>query len=198
MSSLVSKKNISLIVVALFVGLALGILLGWLWSKNLGSIRLDPDSNTVVRMFTMLGGNHIYRVKFRDPASFQDYVFVFDPSEVHFDTYGVNYARRDGARGGGTRTDKGAPFPDDASKRMISLTGSANAPTRGYTQPRSSRARNFVSAITAQFFYTRGDRSEEEHEEALAKFRALGTNGQFMVMRGGRYIPLAISSRPYR
>lgn len=140
-------------------------------ASRVGSIRLDADSNTILAMFTSERGNNIFRAKFKDPASFEDYVFVFDPSEVHFDTYGVNLVRRDGAKGGGTRSDKGSVFPNDASKRMISLTGAANASTRRYNQPSSSRASNFVSAITAQFFYTRGDRSEEEHQEALAKHR---------------------------
>ena len=186
-------KNVSLAVVALVIGLVLGWLLCKV-SSRVGSIRLDADSNTIMKM----SSSTVFRTKFKDPASFEDYVFVFDPSEVHFDTYGVNYVRRDGARSGGMRSDKGVVFPNDASKRMISLPGAANALSRRYTQPSSSRASNFVSAITAQFFYARGNRSEEDHQEALAKFRALETKGQFMVVRGGRYVPLAISTRPYR
>ena len=200
MSPILTKKNLSLVAVAVVIGLVVGLILHKAMglSSRVGSIRLDADSNTILAMFANERGNNIYRAKFRDPASFEDYVFVFDPSEVHYDTYGVNYVRRDGARGGGTRTDKGVVFPNDASKRMISLTGAANAPSRRYGQPSSSRANNFVSAITAQFFYTRGDRSEEEHQAALAKHRALGTNGQFMVLRGGSYVPLPISTKPYR
>jgi len=125
-------------------------------------------------------------------------VFVFDPTEVHFDSYSVNYVRRDDARTGGMRSHKGAAFPGYVSKRMISLPGSAGVRSRWYTQPSSSRDRRFVSAITAQFFYTRGDRSEEEHREALAKFHSLDTKGQFMVLRRGRYIPLAVSTKRYR
>ena len=78
----------------------------------MGSIRLDSDSNTLLDIFTFEKGSHIYRTKYRDPASFDDYVFVFDPSEVHFDSYSVNYVRRDGARNGGVECAK---FTDTAA-----------------------------------------------------------------------------------
>jgi len=200
MSVLITKKNVSLVAAALLVALLLIVVGRFLSSVSprLGSIRLDADSNTILDIFTIERGSNVYRAKYRDPASFEDYVFVFDPDEVHFDSYSVNYVRRDGARTGGMRSHQGAVFPQDGSKRMISLPGSSGMRSRWYTQPSSSRDRSFVSAITVQFFYTRGDRSEEEHREALDKFHSLDTKGQFMVLRRGRYIPVAISTKPYR
>ena len=201
--SLLCKKNLSLLALACVVGILLGLSFCALRSfiqrsKSVGSIRLDADSNTILDIFTFEKGSDIYRVKYRDPASFEDFVFVFDPSEVHFDSYSVNYVRRDGARTGGVRSDKGGVFPGDVSKRMISLPAAAGAISRRYTQPSSSRANNFVSAITAQFFYTRGGRTDQEHQDALAKFKALETNGQFMAMRGGVFVSLPISTKAYR
>lgn len=127
-------------------------------------------------------------------AQSSDYVFVYDPSEVYFDSFSVNYTRRDGKRNSGPQTSKGGAFPEDAAKRMISLPKAAKAPVR-YNQPSSSRAKNFVSGITVQFFYTRGERTDEQHESMLAQFQALATKGQFLVRRGGAYEPVARSQR---
>lgn len=202
MLSLLCTKNLSLVALACLLGVLVGLTLCRFrvgeYFNFMGSIRLDADSNTILDIYTFEQGSYVYRAKYRDPMSFEDYVFVFDPSEVVFDSYAVNYARRDGARNGGMRTDKGVVFPGDVSKRMISLPGSAGAFTRRYTQPSSSRANNFVSAITAQFFYTRGSRSEEAHQDALAKFRTLDTRGQFMVLRNGVFVPVSISTNAYR
>jgi hypothetical protein len=155
-------------------------------------VRLDANSNKLLSELTMEGESHVYRAKYKDPQSFHDYVFVYDPSEVYFDSYGVNYTRRDGRRNSGLQTSKGDAFPGNAAKRMISLPAAANAPSR-YNQPSSSRAKNFVSGITVQFFYKRGERSEEQHESMLAKFEALATKGEFLVRRGGRYQPVVRS-----
>ena len=174
------------------------ILLGLYLGPTLGAVSVDRDSNTLLYMTNFEVGSFVYRVKYRDPGSFDDYVFVYDPMESSFDSYSVNYSRRDGARSSGRMFDKGEVFPDDPSKRMVSLPAAARAPTRRYIQPSSSRAKNFVSSIIVQFFYVRGDKPEDNHQDALAKFNALATKGQFMVKRGGAYVPLTMSTRPYR
>lgn len=163
----------------------------------LGAIRLDRNSNKLMTQLKMERNSHIFRAKFKDPDSFDDYVFVFDPNEVHFDWYSVNYSRRDGTRNSGEVYNKGAVFPDDPSKRVISMPRAARANTRRYAQPRSSRAKNFVSSIITTFAYTRKDESEEVYQELLAKFQALATKGQFMIKRRSNYKPVERSSGRY-
>ena len=168
--------------------LALGVVLWYL--STLGAVRVDADSNKLLVASSVERGSKVFRAKYKDPESFDDYVFVYDPSEVLFDSYSVNFTRRDGSRNSGRLTRKGEIFPGDASKRMISLAGAARSNARKYVQPSGSRAKDFVSGITVQFFLT-GTRSEEEN----ARFQAVGERGQFMVRKGGKYLPVTTSSR---
>jgi len=180
--------------IALVVVLTLFVIVGLYFVLDPLGVRLDADSNKLLSELTVEGPSNVFRAKYKDPLSFNDYVFVYDPSEVYFDSYSVNYARRDGRRLSGPQTRKGDAAPGDPAKRMISLPAAANVASR-YTQPSSSRARNFVSGITVQFFYTRGERSEEQHASMLAKFEALATEGQFLVRRGDAFQPVARSGR---
>ena len=180
--------------ITLLVVLALFVIVGLYFVLDPLGVRLDADSNKLLSELTMEGPSNVFRAKYKDPLSFNDYVFVYDPSEVYFDSYSVNYARRNGRRLSGPQTRKGDAAPGDATKRMISLPAAANVASR-YNQPSSSRAANFVSGITVQFFYTRGERSEEQHADMLAKFQALATKGQFLVRRGDAYTPVARSGK---
>ena len=180
--------------ITLLVVLALFVIVGLYFVLDPLGVRLDADSNKLLSELTVEGPSNVFRAKYKDPLSFNDYVFVYDPSEVYFDSYSVNYARRNGRRLSGPQTRKGDAAPGDATKRMISLPAAANVASR-YNQPSSSRAANFVSGITVQFFYTRGERSEEQHADMLAKFQALATKGQFLVRRGDAYTPVARSGK---
>lgn len=170
--------------------LAVGIFFGLKWLFQ-GGIRLDADSDMLMtRMIE--GSTMIYRTKYRDPDSFQEYVFVYDPKEVYFDKYSVNYTRQNLKLNSGMKDNKGVVFPDDPSKRMISLPRAANAPG-SYRQPKGSRDGNFLVNVIAQFFYTpRGDSDE------LARFQAIASKGRFMVKKDGKYVDVRKSPRRYR
>lgn len=164
----------------------------------LGKVRVDIDSD---KLFTETAVNpntdvRIFRAKYKDPDSFQDYVFVFDPKEVAFDRYSVNYSRRKGRVNSLSRYDKGEVFPEDPSLRMISLPKAAGV-SRRYAQPSSSKDPNFVANVIIHFFYERGGRTDAEHEAALEKFQNIGKKGRFMARRDGQYEEVPRSSRPY-
>jgi hypothetical protein len=93
-------------------------------------------------------------------------------------------------------TAKGVVFPEDVSKRMISLPTTAKA-KRTYDQPLGSRSNSFLMSVIVQFFYNRGDRTDVEHVSDFAKFKAIGTKGRFMVLKNGVYVDVKRSPRPY-
>jgi hypothetical protein len=161
-----------------------------------GGINLDADSDKLLVESVQDTKTGIFRAKYKDPDSFSDYVFVYDPAEVHFDSYSVNYTRRGGKSNSGRVTAKGEKFPGDTTKRMISLPETAGV-RRPYKQPSGSRMKTFVSSIIVQFFYNRGDRTDVEHASDFAKFKAIGTKGRFMVKQDGKYVDVKRSPRPY-
>jgi hypothetical protein len=173
-------------------GLLIGIWFGlkWLYEKYMTGGRVDVDSNML--MTQMTGGNPMsYLTRYRNPDSFEDYVFAYDPKEVYFDTFSVFYTRQRTKLSSGMLTNKGGVFPDDPTKRMISLPMAANA-SRVYRQPSSSKDGNFVVSINASFFYTPKGNAEE-----LEKFKAISSKGRFMVKKNGKYRDVQRSSRPY-
>lgn len=115
------------------------------------------------------------------------------PMRNRVDQYSVNYTRQGGKLNSGMVDGKGVVFPDDPSKRMISLPAAANAP-RSHKQPKGSRDRNFLVSIVAQFFYTPGLNPVGD----LSKFQAIATNGRFMVLKNGKYMDVQRSPRVYR
>jgi hypothetical protein len=165
----------------------------------LGGIRLDADSDKLLVETTTdrRTGDAIIRVKYKDPDSFQDYVFVYDPKDVYFDSYSVNHRRRSKQQNSGRRTSPGVPFPPDAALRMISLPAAANASTT-YRQPGSSRDNNFVNDIIVQFFLAKDGKSEDEYAEKLEKFNAILSKGRFMVRKGDAFVDVERSPRGYR
>lgn len=152
----------------------------------LGIVRVDATSNKVMVETDVerRTGNLIFRAKYSDPESFQDYVYVYDPSEVYFDSYSVNYTRRSRPFNSGRRRGAGESFPGDGRLRMISLPASARV-ARTYKQPSGSKDPNFVSSINVQFFYERGGKSDAEHAEKVAKFGNMGSKGRFMIKKNG-------------
>lgn len=154
----------------------------------LGAVRVDETSNKLMVEwdFDRKTNDLYFLTKYSDPESFQDYVFVYDPSEVHFDSYNANYTRRSRKFNGPRRSDKGQVFPGDPTLRMISLPAAAGAPM-SYRQPSSSKNPGFVSGITAQFFYKSEGKSSAEHDEKLAKFKNIETKGRFMIKTNGAF-----------
>ncbi len=152
----------------------------------LGWVRVDGTSNKLMMEWEInrRTNDPYLRTKYSDPESFQDYVFVYDPTEVHFDSYSVNYQRRSRTFNSGRRRYTGRVFPGNANLRMISIPATAGV-SRGYRQPSGTRHSNFVSGIFAQFFYERAGKSDTEHEEKLAKFRNMKTKGRFMIKKDG-------------
>ena len=162
----------------------------------LGGIRLDADSNKMLteRTVDFKSGEEIIRTIFKHPDSFEDYVFVYDPTEVFFDAYSVNHRRQKSKLNSGRRSGSTGIFPPDPSKRMISISSAAGA-SQGYRQPRSSRDGTFIHDITIQFFYGKGDKNDDEHAEKLEKFNAILTKGQFMIKRGNTFVEVERSTR---
>ena len=147
--------------------------------------------------YTILSGPLItYRTKFHKPHSFEDYVFVYDPTEVYFDVFSVRYKMQRKSYNSGrlNMNTEERVFPDDASKRMISLPLAAGSPSRRYTQPSSDRDPNFLVSIVMQFFF----HSTPGRTCDLAKFQDISTMGQFMVKKNGIYVDIEKSPRPYR
>lgn len=119
---------------------------------------------------------YVYRGKYDKPAKYNACIFLFDPSEVYFDSYAIT------CRGRISRSSsKGSVFADDPSKSMISISGAVPCPN----------SEGSLESVTITFTYRRGGRPDNEHQDALAKFEALHTKGQFMVLRSGSYEPLA-------
>lgn len=154
----------------------------------LGSVRVDRFSNKLETGVDIdrRSGYPIFRAKYNDPESFQDYVFVYDPTDVHFDSYSVNYTRRARKFNSSRRRDKGSVFPEDGNLRMISLPGAAGVAST-YRQPSGSKDANFVSSIIVQFFYEKGGKTDAEHQVKLANFRNIGTKGRFMIKKNGKF-----------
>jgi hypothetical protein len=154
----------------------------------LGGVRVDASSNKLMVEwdFDRQTKDPYFRSKYSDPESFQDYVFVYDPSDVHFDSYSANYTRRSRKLNGPRRSDKGEVFPGDPSLRMISIPEAAGAP-RTYRQPSGSKDPGFVSSITAQFFYQSAGKSVAENAEKLAKFQRIETKGRFLIKTNGMF-----------
>lgn len=159
-----------------------------------GAIRFDEDSNKLVTLMMGGGGDKFtYRARYKHPDSFQDYVFVYDPSEVYFDNFNVNYTRQNRRFISGTVDTKGSIFPDEPSLRMISLPLAAGVSSRGYKRPSSGEDGNFVVSILTQFFFD----PKQNSAANLAKFQAIATKGRFMVKKDGQYVEVRKSKNSY-
>lgn len=181
-----SKRRV---LVAIAASVALQYMLPLLMDlAMLGSVRVDASSNKLVTESDVdrRSGGMIFRAKYNDPESFQDYVFAYDPAKVYFDRYSVNYTRRSRKFNSGPRSDKGEAFPGEKDWRMISLPAAAGV-GRTYRQPSGSKDPNFVSSVIVQFFYEKGNKTEAEHEEKLAKFKNIEGSGRFMIKQGGKF-----------
>lgn len=135
------------------------------------------------------GTQFIVRAKYVDPRSFDDYVFVYDPTETYFDSFVVTLNRRRGKINSGYKTIKGIPFPQDDSKRMISLHHAVGG-RYAYIRPSATDDPNRLSVIWTQFFYERGLKTDEQHADALAKFNTILAKGSFLIKTKGMYIPV--------
>lgn len=162
---------------------------------------IKPAMSNVLHkeMYTSPNGEEsfIYCTYFK-PSSFDDYVFVYDPEVVLFDTMAMTLARR-GKKSMRMQTlaRKDLPmsvsemFPGDEDLRMISLPKMLGV-SRSYRTPGSrsltSPSLHVVSRLRAHFFYRRkqGD-SSEEHAENFAKFIRVVTHGRFMKLVDGAY-----------
>ena len=80
---------------------------------------------------------------------------MYDPSEVYFDSYSVNYTRRLRPFNSGRLRGAGESFPGDGRLRMICLPASARV-ARAYKQPSGSKDSNFCVEHQRAFFYERG------------------------------------------
>lgn len=197
--SMFGVKKLALTRRSLVIGLAIAITFAsgfYFLLPHLGGVRVDADSNKLMTMTTTdrKTNAHIFRAKYRHPESFQDYVFVYDPKEVTFDRYSVNYQRRKGKINSGPKVNMGEVFPENREMRMISMPGAVGM-TRKYTQPSGSKDPNFVQDIVVQFFLDKGERTDAEYEAALEKFKDMGTKGRFMVKKEGEFVEVARSGR---
>jgi hypothetical protein len=156
-----------------------------------GKIRLDEDSDKLVTIMTGVD-KLTYRARYKHPDSFEDYVFVYDPSNVYFDTFGVTYTRQNRKFGSDLMDTKGSIFPNEPSLRMISLPAAAGVSKR-YTQPSGSKDGNFVVSILTQFFFDPSQNSAAN----LTKFQAIATKGRFMVKKDGQYVEVRKSKNSY-
>lgn len=171
-------------------------------TRGRGGVRVDIDSDrmTTETYFDEKRGHHVHRVRYMNPRSFEDCVVAYNPEEVAFDWYSVNYSRRKERINSGPRSNEGEVFPGDLDMRMISLPAAAGA-RRLYRQPFGRRAPNFVNSIVVQFFLQKVDAPEDQQDEeavenfqhyesALQKFQNFETKGSLLVKRNGQFVPV--------
>lgn len=133
-------------------------------------------------------GESVFRGEFIQPRSFEAFVFVYDPAEASFDSVSVTTYKNKATRGTARMMTVGTVFPDDPTKRMISIHRLGTG-FDSYMQPKSTSP-EFLRGMIIQFFLSPGSKTPEELAEATQKFQALATNGKFMVRRGGRYVEI--------
>jgi hypothetical protein len=136
-----------------------------------------------------VGNLSVFRGHFIHPESFEAFVFVYDPVLASFDNLMVTMYKNKVTRATGRVSMVGAVFPDDPTKRMISIYRLISG-VDSYIQPRSTSP-DFLRGVLVQFFLSSDGKTADQYSEAAARFNALPTIGKFMVRRNGRFQEIA-------
>lgn len=174
----------------LFVAVVVSLVVAYMDAIVLGrGANFTMYADKLRKSMGLVGGESVFRGHFIQPRSFEAFVFVYDPLEASFDSVMVTVYTNKATRGTARTTTVGTVFPDDPTKRMISIYRLASGGD-SYMQPRSTTSGAFLRGLMVQFFLSPGGKSPDALREATEKFQALATKGTFMVRRGGRYVEI--------
>jgi hypothetical protein len=105
----------------------------------------------------------VFRGYFVQPTSFESFVYVYDPAEAAFDSVILTMYKNMVTRASPRTAVVGSVFPDDPTKRMISVYRLVSG-VDSYFQPRTASP-DFLRGVI-QLFLSPAGKSEEEYSQA--------------------------------